>query len=886
MRSLKFTTTALGVPCNPETRRPEWKRRDVAFAATSLVLRMYRTRGSKSTAGCPSWVLLHLIDSDRLSALTMSTISPISIINVDLGAVRSGEIRSCSDGSKVSAILIALGNGMPLNEPADMQRPVPLIALTEGRYRVCEEGAAFLRSIEGEIAVLACAGRYRTGKSFLLNRGILGEGPGGGFPTASSTNACTKGIWIMPRLHRPNALAIPALILDTEGTASLEATAEADAKLLSIALLLSSLFLFNSLGSLDETSLSDLATMASLATSLKADQAWDAPDLVWVLRDFGLDLESPTGEKWTAGQYFEHALGGHAAKGDTREMLRHAFASRELVTLVRPMVEEAELRRLNDLPLSAMRPEFNYQLTLLRELVAKKLVAKTIGGTPVNGASLLLLASQAVEATNANTVPSVCDTFNYLMQARSAAFVRDAEATLAEEYAAIKVPTREMPVFTPRAPDFLRHAPSYAQGCAESLEAFGKECRRGSAMRNERAAEAWVVQATSSLQCGSSTFAERFSEAVSVLPGRIDEAGITFHYACTERTEQELAARELENRTLEKEIECACLARNECVQEYSALQAAVQSASEESISAIQRAEPNDVAFTELRELYAALRAEMSELLEVPPAAGVIHEGPTPQNYHQEIVQKLAASAKEAEQCRGRSVHAEALVAHWETAAREEVELERMHVQESHAEMVELVEAAAASERREEDRAKHTVREIGAELYAEEKVARKEHEGNVTATERCALLSRAHQEDRAARDVAVAQQLALHARQAQQAHEERNAALRFSQQRQLKDEHALIRCEFSEETLRKRVCTTENVEERAYKYQRAMCESEAASLQANARSEALTGHVRDLNERLAEVTAVGSARIHESHAEMMGQQRMIARLELQLAARPA
>lgn len=53
----------------------------------------------------------------------------------------------------------------------------------------------FLESIPrtAKVSVVAIAGPYRTGKSFLANR-LLNQSKG--FEIGSTTQACTKGIWI------------------------------------------------------------------------------------------------------------------------------------------------------------------------------------------------------------------------------------------------------------------------------------------------------------------------------------------------------------------------------------------------------------------------------------------------------------------------------------------------------------------------------------------------------------------------------------------------------------------------------------------------------------------------------------------------------------------
>jgi hypothetical protein len=47
-----------------------------------------------------------------------------------------------------------------------------------------------------KIGVIAVAGKYRTGKSFLLNRIILNKTDQSGFGVGPTINPCTKGLWI------------------------------------------------------------------------------------------------------------------------------------------------------------------------------------------------------------------------------------------------------------------------------------------------------------------------------------------------------------------------------------------------------------------------------------------------------------------------------------------------------------------------------------------------------------------------------------------------------------------------------------------------------------------------------------------------------------------
>ena len=68
---------------------------------------------------------------------------------------------------------------------------LPLITVSdEGEFLLHEEAAALLESSKCPISIVAIAGLYRTGKSYLMN--VL-TGNSKGFDVGSTVNACTKG---------------------------------------------------------------------------------------------------------------------------------------------------------------------------------------------------------------------------------------------------------------------------------------------------------------------------------------------------------------------------------------------------------------------------------------------------------------------------------------------------------------------------------------------------------------------------------------------------------------------------------------------------------------------------------------------------------------------
>ncbi len=57
-------------------------------------------------------------------------------------------------------------------------------------YELNEDAGEFLKKISGPIGIIAVAGMYRTGKSYLLNRMLLNRS--GGFGVGPTINPCTK----------------------------------------------------------------------------------------------------------------------------------------------------------------------------------------------------------------------------------------------------------------------------------------------------------------------------------------------------------------------------------------------------------------------------------------------------------------------------------------------------------------------------------------------------------------------------------------------------------------------------------------------------------------------------------------------------------------------
>lgn len=67
-------------------------------------------------------------------------------------------------------------------------------------FTLTEEAKSLLSKIEGPLGLIAVAGMYRTGKSYLLNRMLLNRSDG--FGVGPTINPCTKVIFTLVKLVR------------------------------------------------------------------------------------------------------------------------------------------------------------------------------------------------------------------------------------------------------------------------------------------------------------------------------------------------------------------------------------------------------------------------------------------------------------------------------------------------------------------------------------------------------------------------------------------------------------------------------------------------------------------------------------------------------------
>jgi len=306
--------------------------------------------------------------------------------------------------------------------------PLQLVHVSRGcsgswRFEVDEEAVRVLEAMchKRRVAVCTVCGLARSGKSYLLNLllgSVLGQER---FRVGSTMRACTEGVWMWgATVDDDNTI----LFLDCEGFGSTESDRTRDSKLMSLCFLLSSVFLLNTKGVLNEGLFNSLALVSAIAANVLGDahegfdrglqQYASKPVLLWVLRDFFLELRDMSGNTFSPDEYLEQALRAQPLVGvdaeraraacEVREALLNAFPERRCATLVVPVVDEAKVQKLNDIPYRELRPEFRKQFEEVQAAVfgLARTHPKSVDGQLVNGTALAFALKRFVNDLNAN----------------------------------------------------------------------------------------------------------------------------------------------------------------------------------------------------------------------------------------------------------------------------------------------------------------------------------------------------------------------------------------------------------------------------------------------------------------------------------------------------
>ena len=322
---------------------------------------------------------------------------------------------------------------------------IPFITYNEStkKFIINKEAKKIISNPENKkIGIISLVGKYRTGKSFLLNKVIINnnESITSGFAVGPTIKPCTKGIWLWSKPliinNDSNENKFPVYLIDTEGLGAYDEEINHDSKIFLISILISSLFIYNSIGTIDENALSNLSFILNLSKSLKLKNEQNInnininedkelakyfPILFWVLRDFSLKLEDAEGNPINSNQYLENSLTEQEGtseiileKNIIRKKIKNYFIERYCFPLVRPVEDEKELQNLMYLPDNKIRSEFLTQSLNLKQSIYSKVKPKNFGGKILSGEMLIDLLESIINSINNGAIPVIENSWKYI----------------------------------------------------------------------------------------------------------------------------------------------------------------------------------------------------------------------------------------------------------------------------------------------------------------------------------------------------------------------------------------------------------------------------------------------------------------------------------------
>jgi len=330
------------------------------------------------------------------------------------------------------------------------EEAIPLITVDSktNKFVVNEDAIAMINSIKGNIGVVAVAGLYRTGKSYLLNRMLLDRSSG--FGVGPSINPCTKGLWIWGTPltgQTPSGEPLNILLIDSEGIGALDQDSAHDNRVFSLTILLSSCFIYNSTGSIDENAIQNLSMIVNITKNIHLKNSGNSnidaeeyakyfPSFTWVLRDFALQLIDTEGMPITSKEYLERSLSsqkgtsqGAEQKNNIRKLIRTYFKDRDCFTLVRPLTKEENLQYLDRIDFDQLRPEFSRQVLALRRHVLNNMKPKTMHNKVLNGGMYTELIKSYIEAVNNGAIPNIENTWSLICRTECFKSLKSASET-------------------------------------------------------------------------------------------------------------------------------------------------------------------------------------------------------------------------------------------------------------------------------------------------------------------------------------------------------------------------------------------------------------------------------------------------------------------------
>lgn len=177
------------------------------------------------------------------------------------------------------------------------------------------------------------------------------------------------------------------------------------------------------MGCIDESSINQLSLVCHLVKNIAVatdtqtnmyDLSYFAPKFLWILRDFVLEVRDVRGNAVSPAQYLESSLCDVAhirnlsdKSRNIREGIINFFRERDCITMVIPCTDERDLKRLESLPKTSIRPEFKSQVNKIREKIFTQCGPKRLNGAYVSSRMYVKMVEEYVKAINSGSVPMI-----------------------------------------------------------------------------------------------------------------------------------------------------------------------------------------------------------------------------------------------------------------------------------------------------------------------------------------------------------------------------------------------------------------------------------------------------------------------------------------------
>lgn len=187
--------------------------------------------------------------------------------------------------------------------------------------------------------------------------------------------------------------------------------------------MISSVLIYNSFGVIDESAIERFASLihhTEQIVNLNLENGHHIentfPNLIWLIRDFSLELGSDTSQDYmdnilslvditSLDSQGERELA--LKKNKLRQVITHNFEKRNCFTLPRPVTDEASLRQLGNLDEDKLRPIFVQEIQAFTKILLQNVNPKQLGAGLMTGNILNNFLFDLTKAINNNELPII-----------------------------------------------------------------------------------------------------------------------------------------------------------------------------------------------------------------------------------------------------------------------------------------------------------------------------------------------------------------------------------------------------------------------------------------------------------------------------------------------